>query len=155
MSDKERAEVLQLLARGKITAAEAAELLTQVEQGDVTFEEAPEEEKSASGDTAETSAPQEIITLKRDEALISENSEERPKWLRIRVRDLNTNRNKVTVNLPMWVVSMGLGAASAFGVDVNGVDVKELRRLVQEGERGMLVEVEDHEDGEHVQIYLD
>ncbi len=68
---------------------------------------------------------------------------------------MGSDRNKVTVNIPLWLVSMGLGVAGAVGADIEGFDANQLRTMVQQGERGILVDVQDEEDGEHVQIYLD
>lgn len=153
MSDKERSEVLQLLAKGKITADEAADLLSQIEQDSA--------ELSAQIETANDALPEAVVVKESDTISTLKASEkhagngEKPRWLRIRVRELGSERHKVTVNIPLWLVSMGLGVAGKVGADIEGFDANELRAMVQNGERGILVDVQDEEDGEHVQIYLD
>jgi hypothetical protein len=81
---------------------------------------------------------------------------ERPRWLKIQVAQLSTGRNKVNVTLPLGIVNFGLGIARRFGADFDDdYPVEELWRMMKEGERGVLVDVEDEEDDERVQIYID
>jgi hypothetical protein len=80
---------------------------------------------------------------------------EKPRWLRIRVRDMASGRNKVTINLPLRLVSFGLGIANRFGADLDRAELDGLMEMIKHGEKGVLVEVEDDEDGEYVQIMLD
>lgn len=160
MSEMERKEVLDMLAAGKITAAEAAELLSSLSKGaqpaaEALKEKSPERgsvedevfvlDETAAWKPVEKPYPSDIVTSNGD----------KPRWLRIRVRDMATGRNKVTVNLPLRLVSFGLGVANRFGADMNGVEVGEILEAIKQGEKGILVDVEDEEDGEHVQIYLE
>lgn len=160
MSEMERKEVLDMLAAGKITAAEAAELLSSLSKG---AQPAPESLKEKSPERG--SVEDEVVVLDETAAwkqaekpyqseLVTSNGE-KPRWLKIRVRDSATGRNKVTVNLPLRLVSFGLGVANRFGADMNGVEVNEILEAIKQGEKGILVDVEDEEDGEHVQIYLE
>lgn len=158
MSENARLEVLELLATQKITAQEAADMLRVIDGGaapQTGSKESPVEEPVYKAETSD-----EILQLKADEispwaddAYPTNNG--RPQWLRIRVRDLRSERNKVTVNVPLWLVSMGLGAAKRFGADMGDFDPDMVRQMIKEGQRGVLVDVQDEEDGEHVQIYLD
>ncbi len=155
MSDKERSEILQLLAKGKINADEAAELLTQVEQNSAELAAAAEAESGQDTDAYVIKVTDDLPALKAEEAQAMGHNGEKPRWLRIRVREMSSDRNKVTVNLPIWLLTAGLGLAGKVGADIEGVDLDMLRQMIKEGERGILVDVQDHEDGEHVQIYLD
>lgn len=155
MSDKERSEILQLLARGKITADEAADLLTQVDRDSAELAAEMESANDAKRESVVIEESDTIPALKAEEGQAAESNGEKPRWLRIRVREMGSERNKVTVNIPLWLVSMGLGVAGKAGVDIEGFDANQLREMVQHGERGVLVDVQDDEDGEHVQIYLD
>lgn len=94
--------------------------------------------------------------LTREEIFSSADKGERPRWLKIRVRDLNTDRNKVSVTIPLGFISFGLGIARRFGADLDdSANIDEMWQMIKSGERGVLVDVEDEEDNEHVQIYLD
>jgi hypothetical protein len=129
-----RKEVLELLAKGKITADEAANLLSQV-----TAEEVATPSKAAVLDPVSKPV----------------GSGSKPSWLHVRVRDLQSGRNKVTVNIPLGIVKFGLKVGGRFTPELNGLDWNELQGMMNEMESGILVDVEDEEDGEHVQIYVD
>ncbi len=48
-----------------------------------------------------------------------------------------------------------MGIARRFSSDMAGVDTGEIMALLKSEQRGVLVDVQDDEDNEHVQIYLD
>lgn len=160
MSENTRMEILELLATQKISAQEAADMLRAVEAGAAA---APAEKASPAPEpdpVYKAASDEDVVTLKANEAgPWASNGDPtpggKPSWLRIRVRDLGSDRNKVTVNVPLWLVGLGLGAAKRFGADMGDVDPDVIRQMINEGQRGVLVDVQDEEDGEHVQIYLD
>lgn len=166
MNDKERLEVLELLASGKLSAQQAAELLRQA---DMRADESSAGESSPIKGTGESEAAEPVYKagsdIRSEQDLSSEvipwpdddykTTEGKPRWLRIRVQDMHSQRNRVTVNVPLWLVSFGLGAARRIGADLGGFEPDMLNAMVNEGRRGVLVDVQDEEDGERVQIYLD
>lgn len=163
-----RQEILQLLADGKISAAEAVSLLDG--KTVPAAEEAPAaetiEELKAS-ETIEPSAddiPVEELKsdestafkISRDEIFPATSGDDRPRWLKIRVSELDSGRNRVNVTIPLGIVDFGLGIARRFrGDSVKIAQAGELWQMVQDGQRGVLVDVEDEEDNEHVLILLD
>jgi len=78
-----------------------------------------------------------------------------PRWFRVRVTNLETGRTKVNVNLPLSLVKVGLKMGAHFSPDIEDFDWDELMTAIQEGAAGKLVEVEDVEDGEKVEVYVD
>jgi hypothetical protein len=140
LSDEKRKEILQLLADGKINADEAAELLTTRTQDVVEEPAAPPPPKYSESpfSPAETAAA----------------NGQKPRWLHIRVGDLESGKSKVTVNIPLRMVKFGLQMGRRFAPELEGVDWDDLSRVMTE-EQGVLVDVQDAEDGEHVQIYVD
>jgi len=76
------------------------------------------------------------------------------KWFRVRVTDLQTGRRKVNVNIPIGLVNIGakIGAKFAGPLDV---DVDEIIRAIESGTQGKIIDVEDEEDGERVEIYVE
>ena len=134
MTDADRKEILELLAKGKITANEAADLLTNPQ-------------------------PEEPATLKVkipvDEPSMPKSNGNGPSWLHVRVKDLKSGRNKVTVNIPIGMVQFGLKIGRRFSPELEGLDWNELTGAMQSMESGILVDVQDEEDGEHVQVYVD
>ena len=137
LSDEKRKEILQLLADGKINADEAAELLSARSQAVVEEPAAPPAPKFAE------SPAQKAVT-----------NGQKPSWLHIRVGDLESGKSKVTVNIPLRMVKFGLQMGRRFAPELDGVDWDDLSRVMTE-EQGVLVDVQDTEDGEHVQIYVD
>jgi len=77
------------------------------------------------------------------------------RWLRIRVTNLETGRAKVNVNLPFGLVRAGLKIGSHFAPEMQDIDWEELMTAIDEGAEGKLVDVEDIEDGEKVEIFVD
>jgi hypothetical protein len=137
LSSEKRIEILQLLADGKITADEAAELLTPAS-------EAP----------APPSAPKASAPVESEAALKATSNGGAPKWLHIHVSDLSSGKSKVKVNVPLRMVKFGLNMGKRFTPDIEGVDWDDLSRVMTE-EEGVLVDVQDEEDGEHVRIFVD
>ncbi|NKQ34815.1 MAG: DUF2089 domain-containing protein [Chloroflexi bacterium] len=121
-----RKEILELLAAGQITADEAAALLKKTGQM--------------------TAVSPEADTLKPGK---------QPSWLHVRVRDLQTGRNKVTVNIPLRLVKFGMRVGRKFSPELDDLDWDEITSMMSDMDAGMLVDVQDEEDGEHVQVYVD
>ena len=76
-------------------------------------------------------------------------------WFRVRVTDANTGKPKVTVNLPLSLMSWGMKLGARFAPEIEGIDFGELESLLQAGVEGKLIDVVDEEDGEHVEIFID
>ena len=77
------------------------------------------------------------------------------RWMRIRVTDLKTGRAKVNVNLPMGLVNFGMKMGARFAPEMEDVNLEEVIKAVKEGAQGKIIEVEDEEDNERVQIYIE
>ncbi|MBK7216297.1 MAG: hypothetical protein IPH95_04320 [Candidatus Promineofilum sp.] len=168
MNTAERAEILDRLATGQISAAEALRLLegqaqpqpveTLKAEARAAADEIPIEELKAEQpkvevlkvDLAEESAGYKKAT-NGDVAV----ADGKPRWLKIRVRDRASGNNKVSVTLPIGLVSFGLGIARHFGADMGGMGTDELLSVLKTEQRGTLVEVMDEEDDEQVLIYVE
>ena len=137
----ERQEILELLAKGKISADEAAELLSSVQEK--TTEAPPASE--AATEPVQKAAPEPVFKT----------NGKKPSWFKVRVRNLETGKNKVTVNIPLGMVDFGLKLGRHFAPELEGLDYEELTGMMKNMESGMLVEVEDEEDNEHVQIFVE
>lgn len=173
MNTKERNEILEMLAQGKITAHEAIDLLDgksvealgesdaddvaglKVEESTAAMAYATPAVDTIKSSVSQSSDPFKI-RITEDDLQLKEKNGQRPRWLKIRVRDLGTGRNKVNITLPLGFVSFGLGIAQRFGADFDDDhNINDMWQMLKEGERGVLVDVEDEEDNEQVQIYLD
>jgi hypothetical protein len=154
MSQSERRlEILDLLARGKITLEDAARLL------DDSGAEAAG--KPIPGAEEETAVSPAALKAEEAEAFIAVDelppalpgSGQQPRWLRIRVAELDSGKNKVTVNIPFGMVKFGM--ARVFSPKAESIDLEGLSDMFHNAAPGMLVDVQDEEDNEHVRIYLE
>lgn len=137
----ERQEILELLAKGKISADEAAELLSSVPEKVAAPPPAPER-------------PVEPVQKAAPEPKLKTSSQ-KPAWFKVRVRNLETGKNKVTVNIPLRMVDFGLKLGGHFAPELAGLNYEELTGMMKNMESGMLVEVEDEEGNEHVQVFVE
>jgi hypothetical protein len=77
------------------------------------------------------------------------------RWFRVRVTDLATGRSKVNVNIPIGLVNVGLRMGAKFAPEMSGMNMDEVITAIKSGTRGKVIDVEDAEDGEHVEIYVE
>lgn len=81
----------------------------------------------------------------------------KPRWLRVRVTDMKSGRPRVNVRLPISLINLGLKVGAKYAPEIEDMDVGALLRAAQESdaEAGPFVDVYDHEDGEHVEVFLE
>ena len=121
----DRTEILRMIENGKLSATEGIQLLN-------TLDKAPRL----------SPPPQPAIKTKG-------------RWLRIRVTNLVTQAPKVNVNLPLGLVNAGLRIGQRYAPELNGIDWDNLMDEIQQGANGKLVEVEDQDDNQRVEIFVD
>ncbi len=123
----ERMQILKMVQEGTITAEEAAKLLSALDAG-----------------TKEQAGP---------------NRDGKNRWFRVRVTDLQTGKRKVNVNIPMGLMEvgarMGMRFGARHGAEMGDLNLAEILNMVRDGAQGKLVDVEDEEDGEHVEVFVD
>ncbi len=78
-----------------------------------------------------------------------------PRWLRVRITDMDTGKNKVSINIPMGLVKTGIRMGARFVPGDADIDYQELIEALQSGEMGKILEVEDEEQGERVEIWAE
>lgn len=121
---EERVKILNMIAEGKITAEEGAQLLKAL--------------RSASG-KAQTSTA----------------SAAEPRYLRVRVTSIDTGQVKANINIPMSLINVGLRMGARFAPDLEGLEFDEVMEAIRQGQRGKIIDVEDEEDGERVEIFVE
>ncbi len=78
------------------------------------------------------------------------------KWFRVRVTDLKTGRRKVNVNIPLSLVDVGMKMGAKFApAGLEGFDMNQIMAAIKSGGEGKVVDVEDEEDGEHVEVFIE
>lgn len=123
-SKEERAQILQMVSEGKISAEEGARLLRAIASHD------------------------------RPEGLTRTNEALRGRWLRVQVFSMATDKPKVNFSLPMGLVSVGLKLGAQFVPELADIEDK-IMAAAEEGTQGKILEVEDPEDGERVEIFIE
>lgn len=127
-SAEERMQILRMVENKQITAEEGAKLLAALEE-------------KGSMELPPTPPPSPVT---------------RGRWLRVRVTDLKTGKRKVNVNIPLSLVDVGLKMGAKFApVGLEGLNMGQIMSAVQSGGTGKIVDVQDDEDDEHVEIYVD
>ncbi len=77
------------------------------------------------------------------------------RWLHIRVTDLDTGRPRAVVNLPLTLVAVGLQIGARYSPQLGEFDLNAILAAIRAGTSGKLVEVEDLDDGQRVEIFVD
>ena len=124
--NEERMKILKLIEEKKISADQAATLLSILQEKTESVEDAPN------------------------------SSPEAPRWFKVRVTDTFSNKPKTSVSIPFSLLDLGLRIGAQFSPEISGVDLSELRQILRAGDaEGKLIDVVDEEDGEHVEIFVE
>ncbi len=78
-----------------------------------------------------------------------------PRSLRVRVTDLNTHRHKVNVTIPVSLVEVGLKLGARLAPPAAGAYADDIMRAITGGATGRIIDVQDIEEGERVEIFVD
>ena len=77
------------------------------------------------------------------------------RWLRVRVSNLDTGKNRVSVKVPLNLMKWGLALGSRFAPELDQVDMDEVVMDLDQYAGGRIVEVEDESDNQRVEIYIE
>ena len=123
------------------TTEERMKILKMIEEEKITAEEGAKLlSLLSSGKKAKPSAPGRVAA---------------PRWLRVRVTDVNTGRSKATVQIPLSLVDAGMKIGAHFAPELEGMEMDNVMDAFQRGMTGKIVDVVDEEDGEHVEIFIE
>jgi hypothetical protein len=79
-----------------------------------------------------------------------------PRWLRVRVMDLDSGKETVRVNLPIGLVNVGMKMGARFIPEADQESMMEdLALALESGMTGKIVEVVDEEDRQRVEIFVE
>lgn len=120
-SQEERMVILRMIEEGKITPEEGARLL------------------GAIGEPGEPAAPPPPAAPLPN-----------GRYLHVRVTNVQTGKQKVTVNIPLNIVDMGL----RFVPQNDKFDPQAIRDAIRTGLTGPIVDVMDDEKGERVEVTI-
>ncbi len=78
-----------------------------------------------------------------------------PRWLRVRITELDSDKASVNVNLPLNMVNVGLKMGARFLPEFEGLDLEALGEALRQGMTGKVIDVIDEEDRQHVEVYIE
>lgn len=79
----------------------------------------------------------------------------RDRTVRVRVTDLAANRQKVNVTIPVSLIQVGLRLGGRLAPQLSGSALEELLRAIESGSTGRLLDMQDLEEGERIEIYVE
>jgi hypothetical protein len=125
-SSEERLRILQMIQNEKITPEEGVRLLEALEKSD---DRQPQGRSSSPG-----------------------NDTRQPRWMRVVVTDLKTNREKVNIRLPVNVIDAGYKMGARYTPNLNGTTSNKILEALRMGETGKVIDVCDNDACERVII---
>jgi hypothetical protein len=78
-----------------------------------------------------------------------------PRILRVRVTDMNTRRQKINVTIPVSLVGIGLKLGARLARRMESANAEEILRAIEAGSTGRIFEVQDLDEGERVEIFVE
>lgn len=128
---EEKMKILKMLEDGKINAEQANELLSAL----TSIDNAANPSGSDSGQTADPKPA---------------------KWFVVRVTDTRTGKRKANVRLPVGV----LRVVQRFGdvksmFSLNDAGLEAMSELLNAGKTGMVADVMEEKDNEHVEVFFE
>jgi hypothetical protein len=120
-----------------VNSTERSQILQMVESGQVSVEDAIGMMSSVG------------------EPLVSPAPGDAQRWLRIRVTNLETGEGKVNVNIPLSWIKFGFTLGSCFAPELEELDIDEAVDALDQSTAGHIVQVEDIEDNQRVEIYVE
>ena len=79
----------------------------------------------------------------------------RPYTLRVRVTDLSSHHQKVNVTIPVSLIDVGIKLGARLFPRGGGPTIDEIRRAVESGVTGRVFDMQDFDEGERVEIFIE
>jgi hypothetical protein len=116
---------------------ERRKILNMVQEGKITADEAAR-----------------LLDALRDQMESSQQRKRKPRWVRIRVTDVEAKRVRVNLTLPVGLVRAGLRAGGSIA-GMEGLNTGELEEMLNRGEVGHILDMQDADGGERVEIFIE
>jgi len=120
-----------------MNSSESLQILQMVESGQVSVEDA----LGLMSVVKRPSSPSAILDASR--------------WLRLKVLNLATGKTRVQVNLPLQWVKWGLALGAHFSPELEDIDLDELIAALDQEAVGCILQVEDVQENQRVEIFVD
>ncbi|HOJ01131.1 MAG TPA: hypothetical protein PLL88_05880 [Anaerolineaceae bacterium] len=84
-----------------------------------------------------------------------ENEEKTGKWFRVRVTDAITGIQKTNIRIPIGLVNAGFSIGAQFSPEFAQLNSNDLMNFIKSGKTGLILDVIDDDDDEHVEIFIE
>lgn len=128
---------LSPLPDSRRTHEERRKILQMVQEGKITADEAAR-----------------LLDALRDQMENAQQRKRKPRWVRIRVTDMEAKRVRVNLTLPVGLVRAGLRVGGNIA-GMEGLNTGELEEMLNRGETGYILDMQDAGDGERVEIFIE
>ncbi len=125
------------------TSEERLRILRMVEQGQVSAEDGARLLDALNAAAQKRAEPPPLA------------SSAQARWLRVHVTDLRTGKTRVNVNIPMSLVTVGMKFGARFAPELEDMDLQQVADMVRRGATGKLIEVENVEEGERLEVFVE
>ena len=78
-----------------------------------------------------------------------------PRVLRVRVTDVSSRRQKINVTIPVSLVGIGLKLGAKLARRMENANTDQIMRAIEAGSLGRIFEVQDLDEGERVEIFVE
>lgn len=78
-----------------------------------------------------------------------------PRTLRVRVTNLVTRRQTINVTIPVSLVGIGLKLGARLAPRMAEANIEEIMRAIDSGSLGRIFEMQDLDEGERVEIFVE
>lgn len=75
--------------------------------------------------------------------------------LRVRVTDLGSGRQKVNVTVPVSLIGVGVKLGARLLPRSSGAAIEDLQRVIESGATGRIYEMQDLEERERIEIFVE
>ena len=78
-----------------------------------------------------------------------------PRVLRVRVTDVSSRRQKINVTIPVSLVGIGLKLGAKLARRMESANADQIMRAIESGSLGRIFEMQDLDEGERVEIFVE
>jgi hypothetical protein len=78
-----------------------------------------------------------------------------PRFLRVRVIDLHSQRQKINVTIPVSLVDIGLKLGARLAPRIAAASAQDILQAIDSGATGRILEVQDLEEAERIEIFME
>lgn len=122
-----------------VTAEERMKILEMIREGTISAEE----------------GARLLEALQTQDKRQTQSEGRKSRWMRVKVTDLKTSAVKVSVNIPMGLVRVGIKMGARFTPRDSAIDYNGVMDALRNGSTGKIVDLENKDENERVEIWIE